>query len=115
MTIILILLGMIAVSFILYMFIMWVSDCRGWANLKYKDFLKYYNINPGRWDCRAHCVVYHRYINTYEEMREYFSFSFIDFCRYHLWLTNIERAAKKKEDAASVQRMLDDINKAEEQ
>lgn len=115
MTVILVVLGMIVVSYTLYMFIMWASDCRGWPKLKYKDFLKYYNINPSRWDCREHCVVYHRYTSVYEDMREYFGFSFIDFCRYHRWLAKIERAAKNKKDAASVQRMLDDINKAEEQ
>ena len=113
MIILLILIGMVTVSFVLYMLIIWCADGRGWAKLKYKDFRKYYDANPCQWDCRSYSVVYHKYINTYEEIREYFNFGFIDFCKYRLWLTKIERDEKRKRNAESIQRMLDSMHEEE--
>lgn len=113
MTIILIFLGIIIASFGLYMFIVWCADGRGWAKLKYKDFQKYYDMNPNRWYCQEYSVIYHKYINTYEEMREYFNFGFIDFCRYRLWQWKLKKDEERKRNAESIQRMLDDINKTE--
>ena len=115
MTIILILLGIIIASFGLYMSIIWCADGRGWAKIKYKDFRKYYALNPNRWNCRQFSVIYTNYMSTFEEMREYFNFSFIDFCRYSLWQWKLAREESRKRNAESMQRMIDDINKTEAQ
>lgn len=110
MTCIFIMIGIVAVSLVLYMFLCWIFDGRGNAKLKYKDFQKYYEINPGRWRLYKTRVVYHAYIDTFNEIHEYFNFGFIDFCRYTLWLAGLEKAEKHKRNAESIQRMLNSMH-----
>lgn len=80
----------IAVMDLLFEFIAWLTvDKSDGIILKFKDFEKYYCLNPSRYHLRENWVVASR--------RTYIYFSFLHNLQYKIWKRNL---AKKKFDRA---------------
>ena len=89
----------------------WRGQSREYPKIKYRDFRKYYAQNPERWYCGCSFVSYSFSDGDSEE----FCFWPVGFYRYRLRNYLIKMANRRKENAESLQRMLDDINKTEAQ
>ena len=76
--------------------------------IKFKDFKKFYELNPKRWRCETDYVICQ--INA-EYDCEAFMFNFVDKCKYKLWLRNRNKRDVDQENMKSVQRMLDAVKK----
>lgn len=90
-------------------------DKRQYNKIKFKDFKKFYELNPDRWRCETDHV-YCQIGKDYD--CEVFMFSVIDECKYGLWRRNRDKINMNKAHAKATQRMLDavkeDIAKAKE-
>ncbi len=102
-------LGMVVIVIFAALIIYWFVNSGEFPNIKYKDFLKYYKLNPDRWYCGDSYVRY----ELFDGGSEYFCFGLISFYRYKLRNYRIAKAKQRKEYAKSMQRFLDDINKTE--
>jgi hypothetical protein len=102
-------LGLTVVVIFSVLIIYWLSNSCGFPKIKYRDFRKYYKLNPERWYCGLHTVRY----EMSDGSGELFNFGLIGFYRYKLWQHKIDLAEKRKECAESMQRFLDDVNKTE--
>lgn len=63
--------------------------------IKFKTFLRFYKLNPNRWELRGYgvsCKTDHS-----GPYGKYVSFSFIDFLRYKLWYRKNEANEDKKQ------------------
>lgn len=91
------------------------SDKRQYNKIKFKEFKKFYELNPDRWRCDTDHV-YCQIGKNYD--CEVFMFSIIDECKYRLWRRNRDKINMNKAHAEATQRMLDavkeDITKAKE-
>lgn len=91
------------------------SDKRQYNKIKFKEFKKFYELNPDRWRCDTDHV-YCQIGKDYD--CEVFMFSIIDECKYRLWRRNRDKINMNKTHAEATQRMLDavkeDIAKAKE-
>lgn len=86
-------------------------ELRELNKIKFKDFKKFYELNPKRWRCETSyvfCSIKDDFVKS-----EVFGFKFIDECKYRLWRRNIDKISANKKHAASTQRFLDDVNKTE--
>lgn len=101
----------------LIVFVVWRCDKRQYNKIKFKDFKKFYELNPKRWRCETSYV----FCSIKDDFYEYevFMFKFIDECKYRLWRRRCNKVSANKERAAATQRMLDavkeDITKAKAQ
>lgn len=99
----------------LIVFCAWRLDNRHYPKIKFKDFKKFYELNPKRWWC-ANNYVKCRVNNEYD--CEIFFFKFIDECRYRIWRRKRDKHKVNKKHNQSIQRMLDavkeDVAKAKE-
>lgn len=91
------------------------ADKRQYNKIKFKEFKKFYELNPDRWRCETD----HVYCQICKEYDcEVFMFSVIDECKYRLWRRNRDKINMNKTHAKATQRMLDavkeDIAKAKE-
>lgn len=118
MVVVMIILGSIvailALGFLLFLYLDWLDHKGKCARIKFKDFKKFYELNPDRWflsDYYVECKIDKR--NS-----EPFEFSFIDLFQYDMWSCSEECKKQDAKYAASTQRMLDavkeDIAKAKE-
>lgn len=74
--------------------------------IKFKDFKKFYELNPKRWRCETdyvQCQV------SKEYDCEAFNFSFIDECRYRIWRRKRDKHKANQKHNQSTQRMLDAV------
>lgn len=106
-----ILLGMVVIVIISALITYWFVNSREYPKIKYRDFLKYYNMNPERWHCYYDSIVCY---DLFDGGSEWFCFGFIGFYRYKLRKYRIKKAKQRKEYAESMQRFLDDINRTEQ-
>lgn len=92
---------------VLIVFVVWRCDKRQYNKIKFKDFKKFYELNPKRWRCKTSCV----FCSTKDDFYEYevFMFKFIDECKYRLWRRGCDKRNANKERAAATQRMLDAV------
>lgn len=107
-----ILFSVTAVTFIVF-FASWRdAKCCCHAKIKFKRFLKFYEMNPSRW------LLYDGYVEIFEPNRNegsyYFWFGFFDYIRYEFWRKTMEvlsekEAQRKKE--AEVNAYLIDVVK----
>lgn len=101
----------------LVVFVVWRCDKRQYNKIKFKDFKKFYELNPKRWRCETSYVFCSIEDNFFEY--EVFMFNFIDECKYRLWRRSLNKINTNKKRAAATQRMLDavkeDIAKAKAQ
>lgn len=83
----------------------WRYDHRNWPRIKFKDFTKFYALNPARWIIGADFVK----CTINEKECEGFEFSFIDFCKYKRWKRNLDGHKRDAENMESIQRMMDAV------
>lgn len=102
-------LGLVVVVIFSVLIANWLCNSFEFPKIKYRDFRKYYKLNPERWYCGLHTVRY----QMSDGSGELFNFGPIGFYRYKLWQHKIDLAEKRKARAESMQRFLDDINKTE--
>ena len=99
----------------LLLFIVKYCDNKPYPKIKFKDFKKFYELNPKRWWCANDYVRCH--VNG-EEDCEIFVFKFIDECKYRIWRRKCDKHKVNQKHNQSTQRMLDavkeDITKAKE-
>lgn len=81
-------------------------DKRQYNKIKFKEFKKFYELNPDRWRCETD----HVYCQIGKEYDcEVFMFSVIDECKYRLWRRNRDKINMNKTHAKATQRMLDAV------
>ena len=102
-------LGLTVIVIFSALIVYWLSSSCGFPKIKYRDFQRYYKLNPERWYCGLYTVHY----KMSDGSGELFSFGLIGFYGYKLWQHKIDLAEKCKERAESMQRFLDDVNKTE--
>ena len=90
-------------------------DKRQYNKIKFKEFKRFYELNPNRWRCETD----HVYCQIGKEYDcEVFMFGVIDECKYRLWRRNRDKINMNKTHAEATRRMLDavkeDIAKAKE-
>ena len=89
---------------------------RQYNKIKFKEFKKFYELNPERWNCQTDYVMC-KITTDYDY--EVFAFNFIDECKYRLWRRSLNKTNMNKEHVEATQRMLDavkeDIAKAKAQ
>jgi hypothetical protein len=88
-------------------FVVWRCDKRQYNKIKFKDFKKFYELNPKRWRCET-SYVFCSIKGDFDEY-EVFMFKFIDECKYRLWRRRCNKVSANKERAAATQRMLDAV------
>ena len=87
----------------------WRCNSCEFPKIKYRNFLKYYKLNPERWYCGLDTVRY----EMSDGSGELFNFGLIGFYRYKLLKYRLAKAKRRKEYAEIMQRFLDDVNKTE--
>ena len=91
---------------LIYALITWCESPRNSPKIKFKSFVKFYDVNPNRWN------LYDEYIEcriddkSWNYSVESFSFGFIDFWRYKFWLKMQKRAERNKQHTESTSRMI---------
>ena len=91
----------------LIVFMVWRCDKRQYNKIKFKDFKKFYELNPERWRCETSYVLCS--IKNDFAKYEMFAFKFIDECKYRLWRRRCNQISANKKRAAATQRMLDAV------
>lgn len=91
----------------LTVFVVWRCDKRQYNKIKFKDFKKFYELNPKRWRCETSYVICS--IKYDFAKYEVFAFNFIDECKYRLWRRGCDKRNTNKKHAESIQRMLDAV------
>ena len=80
--------------------------------IEFNEFLKYYEVNPDRWELDAAYISYHCWnVNNrgYGFSHTYiFRFGFIDYIKYRIWLFQINRQKKKEAALTQKQKLQDD-------
>lgn len=104
-------LGFVLIFILTILISYWRCYSSDYPKIKYRNFRKYYAMNPERWYCGRSYVSYRLSNGDSEE----FCFWPVGFYRYRLRNYLIKTAKRRKEDAECVQRMLDDINNTEAQ
>ena len=91
---------------------------RGYANIDFESFRKFYNINPERWELHddyVRCVTKFKYDIAWDY--EQFQFNFVDYQKYKKWLNNKKQHDKDVADMKSTAKMIaavkQDIEKIE--
>lgn len=102
-------LGFVFILILTVLISYWRWKSYEYPKIKYRDFHKYYAMNPEGWYCGYSYVSYQLSNGDSEE----FCFWPVGFYRYRLRNYLIKTAKRRKEDAEAIQRMLDDINKTE--
>ena len=81
-------------------------DKRHCPKIKFKDFKRFYELNPKRWRCDTD------YVQCQIE-REYdcemFVFTFVDECKYRIWRRKCSKHKENQKRNKSIQRMLDAV------
>ena len=92
---------------VLTVFVVWRCDKRQYNKIKFKDFKKFYELNPKRWCCKTSYVL----CSIKYDFSEYevFMFNFIDECKYRLWRRGCDKRNENKKHAEATQRMLDAV------
>lgn len=103
MAVFVILVSVLTLLALVVMFIVWKVYSVG-PKMKYKNFRKFYALNPDRWDlddCSVYCRI--------KDGKENFNFGFIDFWRYKLWIHGINKRERNADYAKCTQRMMDAV------
>jgi hypothetical protein len=83
--------------------------------IKLDSFIKFYRINPERWQLYSHHVGFRVEFGNYKK----FKFNFIDYYRYKLWLYKKNKQDTEISNCKAYQEVLEviqeDINKFKEQ
>ena len=95
--------SMLASIGLIIIFIYWRCESKG-PKMKYRDFRKFYALNPDRWYLCPSNV----YCKT-KDGDENFNFGFIDFWRYKFWFRSKKKGKRNAEYAKATQRMLDAV------
>lgn len=101
-----IIIAVLLLLVLIYALITWCESPRNNPKIKFKSFVKFYDVNPNRWN------LYDEYIEcriddkSWNYSVERFSFGFIDFWRYKLWHKMQKRAERNKQHAESTSRMI---------
>lgn len=104
-------LGFVFIFILVIVITYWRCYSSDYPKIKYRDFRKYYAMNPDKWYC-GHSFVSYRFSDGESEE---FCFRLVGFYLYMLRNYFIKMVNRRKEDAEAMQRMLDDINKPEEE
>jgi len=87
----------------------WYWAQKNMPRIKYKDFRRWYNMNPRlftAYECSVLCNL--------KVMNKEYTFGFIDYWRYWLWYKKNEIAENKKWRQAHANRLAEAINKSME-
>ena len=91
------------------MLIFWSVSIYGYPKIKFKSFVSFYALNPNRWDMADDYVICKFQDGTFGTSS--FSFGFIDFYRYKLWLHKQEKARKENHNMELTSRMIKAVKK----
>lgn len=104
---------------LVYMFIYWLDNRPKYAiYIKFKTFMSFYNVSPGRWKLNDNSVSFVKAIWAYGESHIGYKFHFLDFYKYKLWHRQLIKQEKIKEEVKEMLEMTriirEDANKLEE-
>lgn len=102
----LIIICFIFLAWLVVTLIDWSLSSSDTTRMKFKSFVKFYDVNPVRWDLHDGHVNCHIDDMSWTTNVESFSFGFIDFVRYKLWRKMQERVKRNKQHAESASRMI---------
>lgn len=83
----------------------WLDTCGNYPRIKFKDFKKFYALNPERWNVLDE----HVGCKTSSGKYEYFRFGFIDFGRYIMWQVKIAQGHTTQAHMEVTQRMMNAV------
>ena len=101
------LLSIVIPVLLVIMMLFWHCMQQNTPRIKYKDFRRWYNIDPRlfvTYECSVLCNL--------KVMNQEYTFGFIDFWRYWLWYKRQERIENKKWRQAHANRLAEAINKS---
>ena len=108
-----VILLVVLITALIIMLIIWSEYNDGNAKIAFKDFKKFYALNPARWELDDYVVrckvsgkdgLWGSICN-----RESFAFNFADCWKYKWWYRQIKKHNKNKSHMESTQRMLDAV------
>lgn len=94
-------------TMLIVMLVDWKETTGHYPRMKFKDFKKFYAINPKRWVLHASYVSC--YVSPAFDDEEVFMFNFVDHWRYKLWFKNKEKRKENKSNMEATQRMLNAV------
>lgn len=112
----------VSAMFLSLSFISWsLSKSKNNPKIKFKDFKKFYLINPSRWelyDTKIGCLDESKYSYSFGHHYIRLEFSYFDYLKYVIWKTILKHKKKNIKNTETMLRVVElvkkDIAKSEE-